>query len=119
MQSLSKESITNSTVYVHPSYIDNSPNSVCEAQILGVPVIAANVGGLPSIINNGETGFLVPANDPYQMAYLIHLLQKDEILNQRIGENAHLQALKRHDRNTIIKQLLEVYDNILSSSKKR
>ena len=113
------QSITKSTVYVHPSYIDNSPNSVCEAQILGVPVIAANVGGLPSIINDGETGFLVPANDPYQMAYLIQHLQKDENLNQHIGENARLQALKRHDCETIIKQLVEVYDNILSSSKKR
>lgn len=57
-----------STVYVHPSYIDNSPNSVCEAQYLGVPVIATNVGGVSSLIDNGMNGILVQSHDAYMLA---------------------------------------------------
>ena len=45
------EVLHNSTIYVHPSYIDNSPNSLCEAQYLGMPTIATNVGGIPTIMN--------------------------------------------------------------------
>lgn len=63
-----KEHLLSCTVYVHPSYIDNSPNSVCEAQLCKVPVIANNVGGVNTIIQDGETGYLVPANDPYNTA---------------------------------------------------
>ncbi|WP_297700843.1 glycosyltransferase [uncultured Fibrobacter sp.] len=103
------ESIIESSVYVHPSYIDNSPNSVCEAQMLGVPVIATNVGGLASIIDDCNTGFLVPSNDPYQMAYMIDFLYKNKKLNEQIGYSARIQALKRHDRNRIINDLLDVY----------
>ena len=45
-----KNLISTSDLFIHPSYIDNSPNSICEAQILGLPVIACNVGGISSII---------------------------------------------------------------------
>ena len=38
--------LCNSNFYIHPSYIENSPNSVCEAMALGMPVIATNVGGI-------------------------------------------------------------------------
>ena len=108
-----KKAILNATVYVHPSYIDNSPNSVCEAQMLGVPVIASNVGGLSSIIDDGKTGFLVPANDPYQMAYLILSLYQNKEFNKCIGKEARLQALKRHDRDNIVNGALDIYQNII------
>lgn len=111
------DNITKSTVYVHPSYIDNSPNSVCEAQLLGVSVIAANVGGLSSIICDEETGFLVPANDPYQMAYLIQCLYKDAQLNEKVGFAAKMQSLKRHDPEEIVKRLLNIYEIILNEKK--
>ena len=38
------QELSSSRVYIHPAIIDNSPNSLCEAQIVGCPVIAANVG---------------------------------------------------------------------------
>lgn len=108
-----KQAILNSTAFVHPSYIDNSPNSVCEAQILGCPVIATNVGGIPSLVDDGKTGFLVPANDPYQMAYLIVELHKNRILNKTIGDAAKQIAILRHDKKQIVSDLLLIYKNIL------
>jgi len=53
------EAMKISRFMVHPSYIDNSPNSICEAQILGLPVVATNVGGVESLIENGKTGLLI------------------------------------------------------------
>ena len=111
-----KKQISNSTLFVHPSYIDNSPNSVCEAQLLGSTVIAANVGGLPSLIENSVNGFLVPANDPYQLAYLIQELYSDPDLNISIGQKAKEIALQRHDQKKISDNLLDIYSKLLKTN---
>lgn len=107
-----KESLLNSTCYMHPSYIDNSPNSVCEAQILGVPVVSCNVGGVSSLIEENVTGFLVPSNDPYQAAFLICKLFKDQSLNKEIGQNSKKISYQRHDKSHICQQLLSVYKTL-------
>lgn len=109
-----KEQLLSSTVYVHPSYIDNSPNSVCEAQMCKLPVIAANVGGVCSMVENEKTGYLVPANDPYQTAYLIMHLFKNKDVAERIADNAYQCAIARHDKNKIVQQLLSAYNKMLS-----
>lgn len=112
-----KQELCSSTVYVHLSYIDNSPNSVCEAQITGVPVVVSNVGGVPSLVKDGNTGFLVPANDPYQTAYIINMLATNKALNILIGHNAHEVANKRHEKSAIIRSLIETYNTIIHDSK--
>lgn len=113
-----REEVLNATVFVHPSYIDNSPNSLCEAQILGCSVISTNVGGISSLIDNGETGFLVPANDPFQMAYLINMLYKDERLNYRIGRQGKAVARERHSPEIIIKNMLAIYSKLIDTNTK-
>ncbi len=104
--------LQNSDMFVHPSYIDNSPNSVCEAQILGVPVIACRVGGLDSLITHQQSGILVPANGVFELASWIIQLSRDPTLAQRLGSEARRQALIRHDRQAIVSGLLEVYHTI-------
>ena len=108
-----KEQLVKSTVYVHPSYIDNSPNSICEAMILGCPVIACNVGGVPSLIDDQRTGFLVPANDPFQMTYWIKKIYDNQTLNRKIGDAARKDALERHNINKICLNVISVYEAIV------
>ena len=108
-----KKELLNCTIYVHPTYIDNSPNSVCEAQMLGVTCIATNVGGVSSIISDGKTGFLVPANDPFQTAYLIQMISKNKSLNLQIGTNAREISNTRHNKNKIVEGLLDIYNNLI------
>ena len=48
-----KNALLSATAYIHTSYIENASNSVCESQLLGIPCIAANVGGIPTVINDG------------------------------------------------------------------
>lgn len=102
-----------SSVYVHPSYIDNSPNSVCEAQLLGMPVIATNVGGVSSLIEHKKTGLLVPANAPYELAYWIKTINEDSTLAASIGQKAYELANVRHDKETIIRDLFTAYQSSL------
>jgi len=111
------EAISNATVYFQPSYIENSPNSLCEAQILGVPAVATNVGGTSSLIEEGKTGFLVPANDPYNAAYCIKKIAEDKELNLQIGIHSREVAFKRHNKQDIVKELIKTYEEIRLTSK--
>jgi glycosyltransferase involved in cell wall biosynthesis len=81
--------------------------------MLGVPVVATNVGGTASLIEEGVTGFLVPTNDPYTAAYRINQIAKDDTLNHKIGQKSREVALKRHDKEKIVKELITTYYNIM------
>jgi glycosyltransferase involved in cell wall biosynthesis len=59
-----------------------------EASSAGVPVVASNTGGIPEIVVDGETGFLVPPGDPRALAEKIILLLKNEDLRRRFGKAA-------------------------------
>ena len=106
-----------SDIYVHPSYIENSPNSVCEAQILGVPVIAADTGGIPSILEDRRTGILVPPGDAEATAEAIAALAEDRTKAAETAEAAASAAASRHDREKIVSSLLSVYQLILQESR--
>lgn len=111
------QKLLDSNLYVHPSYIDNSPNSVCEAQLLGLPVIACNVGGVSTLIEHGKTGYLVPANAPYELAFYIKSLYSKPYLCSILGEGAYNVASMRHDKQIILHTLKETYISIINSQK--
>lgn len=99
-------------LYVHPSYIDNSPNSLCEAQYLGVPCCATNVGGVASLIKDKETGVLIPANAPFDMAMAIKDCYENEPIWCYYADSGRKVAQERHDPERILDQLLTVYNDL-------
>lgn len=105
-----------SDMYVHPAYIDNSPNALCEAMILGLPCIASYVGGIPSLIQDGISGILVPVNEPYFLAEKIVALSKDTELQRELSKNAILSAKMRHSPSKIENELIFAYKQILQIS---
>lgn len=109
------QEMQNTDIYIHPSYIDNSPNSICEAQLLGIPIISNNVGGISSLIEHGVTGLLIPANDPYSLTSKILYLKENRIYSQGLGGNAREMALKRHDIKEIVNQNINTYKSILNN----
>lgn len=113
------EELSHAHIYVHPSHIENSPNSVCEAMLLGMPVIATYAGGIPSIVANGIEGLLVQDGDPYSMAGAITDLIHDEVLMCSLAENAYNKAIVRHDRKIVRERMSEIYENILEESKSK
>ena len=66
-----------------------------------------------SFLVNSENGFLIPANDPYQLAYLLLLLYNDKQLNIDMGIKAKEIARKRHSVNDIVNSILNTYSLIL------
>lgn len=102
-------------IYVHPSYIDNSPNSVCEAQLIGMPVIGTYVGGIPSLISNEKDGLLVPANAPFELAYLLKKCSLEKDFASKIGRQGFITAAQRHNKATILKDLLHTYSSIINT----
>lgn len=107
-----REALLSSVLYFHPSYIENSSNSVCEAQMTEIPVVTTNVGGTSSLVEHGRTGFLFPATDPYMGAYYVKRLIEDKNLNISMGQEAHRVAQQRHDKGKIIESLLSTYANL-------
>lgn len=110
-----RDSLLKSTLYFHSSYVENSPNSVGEAQLVGIPVVASRVGGTDSMVEHGKTGFLYPVTDPYMAAYYIKRLIDNLEENVNIGKAARKVALVRHDKLSIVDGLLKTYHNIIKS----
>jgi len=106
------DAMSRASMYVHPSYIDNSPNSVCEAQLLGAAVVATSVGGVPSLIDDGQTGFLVHSGRPDEIAERIVALYRNKALLRKVGRQGREVAMKRHDRAKIVSDLMDVYGKL-------
>jgi len=108
--------LCSSTMYVHTAYIENSPNSICEAQCLGLPIVCTNVGGIASLVRCDIDGVLVAANDPWQMADAIIELYRDKIRMKRYSESSRSFALARHNDENIKKQLIHCYQALLNNT---
>ena len=111
--------LKNADMFIHPSAIDNSPHSVCEAQLIGCPVIASNVGGVPDLVEDGVTGFLYPYNEPHTLAFLIGNLHLSPELLTSVSHNSCSAALERHDPFRIAETLYAAYKDIIDDYEKR
>ncbi len=99
--------------FIHPSIMDNSPHAICEAQLIGCPVIASNVGGVPGLVEEGKTGFLYPYNEPHTLAFLIADLYKRKELLSDISEAEVRTARDRHDPKKIADLMFQSYTAII------
>jgi glycosyltransferase involved in cell wall biosynthesis len=106
------EFLLETDIYVMPSHIENSPNSLCEAMLLGMPCIATFAGGTGSMLKDGEEGIMIQDGDPWALAGAILELYRDPLKAQKYGQNARQRALIRHDKETITNGLIEIYQNI-------
>lgn len=100
-------------VFLSPSSIDNSPNAVGEATMIGTPIVTTPVGGVPSILEDEKEVLFAPAGDPYMMAFQIKRIFENDELAISLSKNAHLKALKRHDRENTAAQYLRIYQEIV------
>jgi glycosyltransferase involved in cell wall biosynthesis len=83
------QAISAGDVFCLPSYNEGLPASICEAMLAARPVIATPVGGIPEIVKNGETGYLVPTGDPGALARRLHDVATDPALGAQLGANAY------------------------------
>ncbi|MBK9577331.1 MAG: glycosyltransferase [Fibrobacterota bacterium] len=106
--------LKSSDIYCQVSHIENSPNSLCEAMLLGVPVVASAAGGTTTLIEDGVNGILFQDGDCYGLCGTLLELNNNDELQLKISETAAKQARKRHDPNSVIGQLNDMYREILN-----
>lgn len=88
---------------------ENSPNVISEAQIRHLPVLATNVGGIPEIVKDMETGFLCEVSSFDIAKRILEIFLLPTSIIDEISRNAYEQASLRHDPEEILNKTLQVY----------
>jgi len=104
-------------VAVLSSYSESFSNSVLEYAAFGLPIVASNVGGMKEIIQDGESGFLVPSGDPEQLAEKINTLLEDEPLRKKFGQNAREHVFREFSEQRILEQYQDFYFRVYATEK--
>lgn len=107
-----KHEMLKANVFVSPSTIENSPNSLGEGMILGVPCISSDVGGVSNLLIHNKEGYIFPLDETYMLAYYIMDLFENVTKASIMGERAREHALKTHDADLNFKTLIEIYKKI-------
>lgn len=107
-----KQAYLDAHVYVLPSAIENSPNSLCEAQILGVPVVSSYCGGTADLVQHGHTGYIYRYEEYEMLAHLVMDIFKKESYEELSCAEREV-AMIRHDRRVNAKRLVEIYNNCI------
>lgn len=99
-------------VFASASSIENSPNSVCEAMILGVPVVSSMVGGVANLMEHGKSGYYYQSDAPYMLAYYIIKLFEEDTTASLMSLEERKIAQERHNPHVILNDLCSIYKEI-------
>ena len=100
-------------VYVLASAVENSPNTLGEAMLVGTPCVASYVGGVPDMVTDGEEALIYRNDDPAIMAWQIKQIFDHDDLACRLSENGKKRARVTHDPVRNAEQLMAAYRAIL------
>lgn len=108
------EQYINANVFVLASTVENSPNSLNEAMMIGVPCVASYVGGIGSRMRMGEDGFLYPHDEPDLLAYYIcKMFENEDELCNRFSGNSSRRMAKLIDPKENAEKNIRIYKKIL------
>lgn len=100
-------------IQVMPSFTEGMPNAALEGMLMGLPVIASRVGGVPEVVIDGSTGLLVPAGDEQLLARsMLDLLSSPERLAQ-LGAAGKARVKSEFDPAVRARRILDVYTELL------
>jgi glycosyltransferase involved in cell wall biosynthesis len=99
--------------FVLPSTNEGLPLTILEAQASGVPVLAAPTAGIPEVVKHGETGFLIPHDDPAGYARQLHELFRQPALAERLNAAAAARLRLKHTSQAMLGRLREIYAEVL------
>ncbi len=107
-----KTQFLNSNLYVCTSVLENSPNSLGEAMLLGMPSVASKVGGIPTMFTDKKDGILFESGNVTALAEAVIDIFTNVEDAKIYGQNARVHALSTHDADKNYARLLEVYEEI-------
>lgn len=104
-----------SSVVVVPSRMESLPTTVKEAFYLNVPVIGTDVGGIPELIKNNETGILVPPENPSKLAQAINELLSDKEKLEKLAANGNTFVKNHMTWDVILPKYIQFYEDLLKN----
>ena len=104
-------------VFVLVSRQETLPVAILEAMAAAKPVVASPVGGVPRVVKDGETGFLVPHGDPARLADRLGALLTDAGLRGRLGANGRRDAVVRFTLEGVCRRTLDVYREVMEEAR--
>lgn len=106
------QTLAEGTIFVLPSFYENSPNSLAEAMAVGIPTIAADVGGVRSMVDNEVSGLLFKAGDYVELADKIEMLLTNNELMRKISKNAKDVVFKKQYPSKVAKETILAYKTV-------
>jgi glycosyltransferase involved in cell wall biosynthesis len=103
-------------IYVCSSENEASPLSVWEAMSMGKPIVSTDVGDVPYLVKNGESGFIVPCGEASQLAEKVKILIEDSTLRQKFGEKGRQAAVRYLDSSRISELHRSAYCQIVGKT---
>jgi glycosyltransferase involved in cell wall biosynthesis len=97
-------------------WYEGLPMVLLEAMAAGLPVVCTHIGGLPEVVQNGESGYLTPPGDAAELASKIDLLWQDQELAMRMGETGRERVLRKYHPDTVYAQHLEIYQRVQAAA---
>lgn len=104
-----------SHIFCLTSLIENSPNTLAEAQMIGMPCIAHDVGGVSSYIED-DCSFIYTKNDPNELASRIESILLDDNVATELGAKAYKVAHDRHDIGYVVQSISTTYKSLIAKS---
>lgn len=113
-----REELLQVNVFVLPSTIENSPNSMGEAMLLGVPCVASHVGGVAELLVHKKEGFVYQSTASYMLAHYIMEVFAMEEAAEEMGAAAKKHAMQTHSPEKNLERLMDIYRDISESTQK-
>lgn len=104
-----------SDIYCQVSHAENSPNSLCEAMLLGMPVVASFAGGTASMLTNEKEGLLVQDGDPFALAGALLQIRENFEQAATLAKHARNRAIQRHNKKNIVEDLINIYKSVINN----
>ena len=109
------ERMVRSNVFLMSSMIENSPNTLGEAMILGLPVVSAYAGGAPSMAADETEALFYRPDDSAMLAPQIRRIFEDDALAVQLSRAAQARAVVTHDPDSNLQDLIDVYKVIMET----
>jgi len=104
-----REELSHASIYALVSYEEGSPMGIAEAMAAEVPIVTSNRCGMPYMVRDGETGFLVNPDNPNEIVHAMSLLLRDDRMRSRMGKLARKTALERFHPQSVAARTRRVY----------
>ena len=104
-----EQALNDSSIFVLPSYYEGMPVTVLEAMAHGCLVVATKVGGVPTMIEDNETGLLISPKSEEELLNALIKALSDEDYRRKLGAAGYREALLHYDINKSVDRLIQIY----------